>query len=140
MWRPTPDHPVAGTVSRSGFCLTKAIKIRNSFQTEARGTFTRAEQSTRIDVSLGPSPLVLVFGLIWLVFFLPFVAADFADEVHELATAGLNSDLVPLGMLLAGAAIFAIGRLLACGEDAFLLRFLMRELEAEELFSLVETR
>jgi hypothetical protein len=140
LWRPTPEHPVAGTVSRTGFCLTKAIKIRNSFQTEARGTFTPAEHSTRIDVSLGPSPLVLVFGLVWLMVFVPFVAAEFAGGVPNLAATGFTEGLIPLAMLLAGAGIFVVGRLLARGEDAFLMQFLMQELEAEELLSLVETR
>jgi hypothetical protein len=133
MWRPTPQHPVAGTVSRTGFCLTKAIKIRNSFQTEARGTFTPAEQGTRIDVTLGPSPLVLAVGLVWLLLVLWFLAAGFAEGMLELAATGFTPSLLPLGMLLVGVATFAIGRLLARGEDAFLLRFLMQELEADEV-------
>ncbi len=130
-WRPTPEHPVAGSVSSAGFTLTKAISYRNSLQTEARGTFVSTEHGTRINLTLGPSPVVLVFGLIWLLFVLGFLVTGFSGGFPVADPGGLAL-AIPVGMLLVGVAITAVGSTLARGEGTFLLQFLQEALDADE--------
>ncbi len=133
LWRPTADHPVAGSVSRTCFSLTKAISGRNSFQTEARGTLTAEEHGTRIQVTLGPSPLVLVFVLLWLAFDAAFLIAGLQGEVVIGTGLGFPPVAIPVAMLVIGIAVVGLGRLSARRESTFLLRFLHDELQAEEL-------
>jgi len=132
-WRPTREHPVAGTVSPRGFSLTRAISGRNSFQTEARGTFTTLERGTRIEVTLGPSPVVLVFLLIWLALFLAFLIGGLQGDFVIGVGLGVPRAIIPIGILLIGVATIGLGRLSARGESAFLLRFLQTELQSNDL-------
>jgi hypothetical protein len=133
MWRPSAKHPVAGRVSSSGFSLTKAINYRNSFQTEARGTFSSFEHGTRIRLTLGPAPLVLVFGLVWILFAVGVLITGAASDFPVVVSNGFPPAVIPFAILAFGLALVGVGRLLARGEGAFLLQFLLTELEAEEV-------
>jgi hypothetical protein len=120
-------------VSATGFSLTRARSGRNSFQTEARGTFIIVEQRTRIQVTLGPSPVVLIFVLIWLALVLAFLLGGLSGDFVIGATLGFSPVTIPIAMLLVGVAMVAIGRVVARDDARFLLRFLKDELEADEL-------
>ena len=122
-WRPNADQPVAGSVSPSGFSLTRAIGGRNSFQTVARGTFTNLGRNTQINLTLGVSPIVAVFGVIWIV-----VVVGILTVALTSASAGAMV-AIPLGMLAVGVLAGVFGRFAARGEGLFLLRFLQTELD-----------
>jgi hypothetical protein len=132
-WRPNPEHPVAGSVSPTGFELTKVISSRNSFQTVARGTFSNLDGGTQIRVTLGPSPLVAVFGVFFVLVAVGILVVALSSGSTNASVGSVPLVVIPLGMLIVGVLAATLGRFAARGESVFLLKFLRTELEAFEV-------
>ena len=78
---------IQGRVSERGFSIRKVIYYRNSMQTEARGKFMPFGSETRIDPTLGPSPLVLVFLTLFAVVFAVLLGTTTVPLLLETANA-----------------------------------------------------
>jgi hypothetical protein len=133
--------PVRGSVHGDGFSITKTIQYRNSFQTQASGTYEQRTTGTRIRVRLGFPVVVAAFFTFWMLgvgaFFALSLLALLANLPRSLTLATLASSapivLVLGGMLAFGVVLQAFGRWVARDEAEFLLRFLADVLEAHEV-------
>jgi len=129
-WNPFSgwSHAVRGSVSDKGFWIVKTKGYRNSFETEARGTWSAEGNGTRIELRLGVNRwargiMIAWFGFVLLLWIWLLVAArPMAGELR-------GWHLGPGVMLLLGALAVPFGRWLARNEGRFLLGFLRRTLE-----------
>ncbi len=65
-WSFSRSHaPYTGTISNSGFEIRRLIQYRNSFLPNIRGRFESLSDGTRIRVTMGLHPLVMIFLLFW---------------------------------------------------------------------------
>lgn len=124
-----------GFVSDDQFTLTRrpARYERNSFKPIATGTITPTPTGTRIAVSVGIVPFVLVFVGVFVL-----IGAAIANAVvmgaaaqQPVAVQLLLRAVATLGVLAAGGAFVGLGRLMAAGDNLFLRRTLQDALEAE---------
>jgi hypothetical protein len=133
--------PVRGSVHGDGFSITKTISYRNSFQTQASGTFGSSAAGTRIRVRLGFPIVVAIFFTFWLVgvgaLFAVSLLALIADLPGSLSAPSLAGPagfvLILGGMFAFGVVLQTFGRWVARDEAEFLVRFLADTLEAHEV-------
>ena len=134
------SRPVVGRVDNGGFRLHKRIHYRSSFQTHAMARFHEDEAGTRVSCRFGMHPVVLVFFAAWMSIVLVVGArglvialgAAFSTRPEGAApfAVPLAGAVLPLGMLVFGAALVGFGRWLAREEERFLTDFLCVRLEA----------
>ena len=131
--------PVVGTVGEDGAVLRKRIKGRNSFQTLLKVKMCGRIDGTALSCRGGMSLAVAIFIGLWLGVVLAIGGAVFLASVAGLTGAGESEIppalglLVPPAMLAFGALLLTVGRTMAKAEEAFLLDFLTRTLQARPL-------
>ena len=112
----------------NGFSVSKRPPYgqRNSFQSTASGTFDEDLNGTRIDVTVGLSPVVMImmacFAMIG-VLIANAVAMGFAS-MEALPVQILARAAATLAVFVLAGAFVGLGRLMAAGETPFLRRTL----------------
>lgn len=131
-WFPDPSRwPVLGHVDAKGFSLRRVIQGRNTFLTMARGRFARTPHGTRIEVTLGATPVGLVAWTTWMGFVL--LDGFWGDIRWIIVQHGQGAAPVPffnLFFLAFGYCIYWVCRQSSLEDDAFLLRLLVTTLDA----------
>lgn len=131
IWNPFTwmSHPVRGSVNARGFWIVKALRYRNSAQTEARGVWHADGSGTRIEIEFGMRQrwlMAIVTGL-FVVFCILWWLSPVTSRTSRLPLAIATS--MPLIMLAIFVFAVAFGRWLARNESEFLLEFLRRTLD-----------
>jgi hypothetical protein len=134
IWNPFAAfaHPVRGRITDRGFCITRSIRYRNSFQTEACGRWMAEGDGTRIELSLGMSRWVAAFMIAWLGLMLAFAAAwrwMGGPPGGSSPAPPWFVPLIPLMMIAFAVLLVAFGRWLARHDARYLLEFLDRTLQ-----------
>jgi hypothetical protein len=132
------DSGVVGTVDGDSFVIRKRIQYRNSFQRRLYGQISDAPGGTRIHGEIRERDLRWVFiagGVVTAVAFFGVFIPLFAyraelGDVPLIALIG-PALVVPLLVLIMIGAV-ALGRRLARSEEAFLVDWVKRTLDARE--------
>ncbi len=124
------DRPVHGRVSAGGFALKRRHPMtREGLITQASGRYEDRLGTTLIHVRIGLSVFDRVFTILWL----GFVALSFL-VFSGSGTASLQQRwMFPIFMVLIFALVYVLVRLIALNDDAFLYRFLLSGLEAQDV-------
>ncbi|NJD06063.1 MAG: hypothetical protein FIA97_06145 [Methylococcaceae bacterium] len=132
-------NPVIGEVTESTLRLRKRIGYRNSFQTLLTATLRPGAEGTVVSGDLGIHPVIRTFMFVWFAIVIVTGAPAYLGlfgpvicgpaMVEENAWIGL---LIPPAMLVFGLVAVTLGRRLARQEAAFLMEFLIRNLDARE--------
>ena len=136
LFLPPVPGPIQGSVTTEGFAITKYTPLmRNTMRPQAWGQFVRESNGTRIALRIGSRPGRAVLMLAWLclALFLATISVLAALSGRQEPSGAESAVLLPLLLPIGGVFIFVIGRVLAQGEDVFLLAFLRETLEAEEV-------
>lgn len=136
---PFGKRPVIGTASDRGAVLRKRLRGRNSFQSVLRARLLPDAGGTILECRLGMHPAVVVFTLFWLGAVVLIGGSIFVAGIADVMGSARSEIPVaiallgPPAMLAFGLVLFAVGRGMARGEDAFLTQFLIQTLEARPL-------
>ena len=87
-----------GTVSTSGFTISRAIRYRNSFLPILFGKFVPSAQGVRVEVRMTLHPLVIAFAVLWFTFVGGFLLLAIGSTLTTLKVD--EGILLPIGMLL----------------------------------------
>ena len=121
------DFTYEGTVSESGFEISRIIFYRNSFLPVITGTVRKQAFGTEIDLTLRLNLAVLIFGFIWMgIISLVCVGALFVTLLTGATDGRL---LMPFGMWLFGFILFLGG---FKAESIRSRKHLIKLLEAQE--------
>jgi len=101
--RRAPSRRFEGTVTETGFDVSRAITYRNSFLPRLKGTFVPDGPGCRISLTMGLHPGTLVFLVVWAGIAVLGGVAYAASAVTQGGP--FSAVLIPLGMLLFGWAI-----------------------------------
>lgn len=130
---------VIGWIDEMTFKLSKRIVYANPYQTVLRGTFVDESRQTRIQCRFGLHPSVRAGTLIWLALAVATACFVMWQAVSPLLLGApfarnptLLDIVIPSLVPCIGLAVVVIGRLLARGEQQFLLEFLTKQLDARE--------
>jgi len=95
-WRKA-DREFEGSVSSSGFTISRAIRYRNSFLPYLYGKFVQTPHGVRVVVRMMIHPLVIAFSLVWCGFVGGFLLLAL---LQALSSGRLDqSILIPTSML-----------------------------------------
>lgn len=119
-------RPVVGRLRGTRLTARKRIGYRNSFQTYLSADLIDLGNETLCRCRFSMHPLVIAFATVW---FAIVVLAGGAVSIEALIRLGadrvpISGLLVPVEMILGGAALLAFGRWLARDEAAFLIDFI----------------
>ena len=124
------DRPVHGRVSAGGFALKRRHPMtREGLITQASGRYEDRLGSTLIHIRIGLSMFDRVFTILWL----GFVAMSFLVFSGSGSASLQQRWMLPIFMVLIFALVYVLVRLLALNDDAFLYRFLVSGLEAQDV-------
>jgi len=120
-------RPVIGRIRGTRLTARKRIGYRNSFQTYLSAELIDRGNETLCRCSFSMHPFVVAFLTVW---FAIVALAGGAVSIQSLirhisdpSRLPVSGLLVPVGMILGGAALLAFGRWLARDEEAFLMDF-----------------
>jgi len=124
------DRPLHGRVSANGFALKRRHPMtRETLITQASGRFEDRLGSTLVHARLGLSAFNRLFTVLWL-----GVAATFFFLFRGSGRASFEETwMLQLFPVVIFVAVYLLVRLIALDDDAFLYRFLMSTLEAEDV-------
>ncbi len=135
-WAIASANKVVGSIDGDALRLRKRIYYRNSFQPTLRGSLADAPGGTRIRCEFGTISLAPILIAAGVIFVIAIAMAATLGRGIELRNVPLVAILVPLGALplFAGLGFGTIwlGRRLARGDEAYLLDFLRKTLEARD--------
>lgn len=130
---------VIGTVNDRGAVLRKRTLARNSFQPVLRVRFLPDIKGAILEAKTGLHPAVIAFMVFWMGAVIIIGGSLFLAGIADL-TREAQSEIPwpialvgPPAMLAFGLLIFAVGRRMARGEDAFLVQFLTEVAQARPL-------
>jgi hypothetical protein len=119
------SRPVYGRLHENAFWIEKRVGYRNSFKTRLAVSLESAQGGgTRITCKAGMPRITLVFMSVWFVMAIVGTILAFATRSNTAPAA--------LTFLLFGAALTALGRYIAGGEEVFLVNYLREILAARE--------
>ena len=87
-----------GTVSNSGFTMSRAIRYRNSFLPYLYGKFVPGAQGVRVEVRMTMHPLVIAFAALWFTLIGGFLRLSIGSTLTTLKID--EGTLILIGMLL----------------------------------------
>jgi hypothetical protein len=135
---PSPERPLKGRVSASGFALYHFRAYRHGFETEARGRFEMDAVGTRVRVRFGFKLQDRIFFVFWIAFTIALAA--FFGRLTRIAAGGHPPawlDAFPLALAVLMNLIlliaFLIVRRQSRGDPTFLAGLIREELEATSL-------
>jgi hypothetical protein len=79
-WGPKTTKPFEGTVSLTGFNISRTIRYRNSFLPILNGHFTQTPGGTTMNVSMTLHPLIWVIVVLVLVTFGPLLISALTSQ------------------------------------------------------------
>jgi len=124
------DRPVHGRVSVGGFALKRRHPMtREGLITQASGRYEDRLGSTLIHIRIGLSLFDRVFTILWL----GFVAMSLLIFSGSGSVSLQERWMFPIFMVLIFALVYVLVRLIALNDDAFLYRFLLSRLEAQDV-------
>jgi hypothetical protein len=124
------DRPVHGRVSAGGFALKRRHPMtREGLITQASGRYEDRLGTTLIHIRIGLSVFDRVFTILWL----GFVAMSFLVFSGSGSASLQQRWMLPIFMVLIFALVYVLVRLIALNDDAFLYRFLVSGLEAQDV-------
>jgi hypothetical protein len=139
-WAIFGRKPVVGDVSERRILLRKRLSIfvSNSFQPHLRATFLQDAGGTSITCRFMLHPFVIAFMVFWASMVLLIGGAFAVESVGQLLRPNPPDDawegvFFPVGMLGFAAALVGAGWLFSSSDKEFLLNFLKRRLQANEL-------
>jgi hypothetical protein len=124
---------VWGQSKRDGFVLLRSIRYRNAFQTAAVGRLLPTPGGTRVEIALRLHPLARFFAALWLLIVPPVWLAFLVGLVARPDGFDLRALSIAAAFGAVFLAFFVVGRLLAAGEDRFLLAWLGRALDVTQV-------
>jgi len=137
-WSLLTDSGVVGTITGdTSFVMRKKIYYRNSFQRRLHGQLSDAPSGgTRIHGETREMDLKWVFVLAGIVVAIAFIGVGVTlftlrDQLHDIPIAAIIGPVLLIPVLVGiMVAMVAVGRRLAHSEEAFLVDWLKRTLDA----------
>lgn len=135
-WSIITDSNVVGRVDGDSFVIRKKIYYRNSFQRRLYGQLSDAPGGTRIHGETREMDLKWVFVLAGIVVAIAFIGVGVTfftlrDQLQDIPIAAIAGPVLLIPVIVGiMVGMVAVGRRMASGENAFLVDFLKRTLDA----------